>query len=77
MATALKTPQLTPDNATIARNRKIRSMIQTKNPNKIDILPVGANRYRVNVWAETGDRTDGGFFNEKRIVETFYHVEGR
>lgn len=29
----------------------------------------------VRVWAETGDKTEGGFFNEKRIVETFYHVE--
>ncbi len=66
------------DTRVAERDRKIRQgvlkKVVTKGYSKVDIRPVGSNRFRVNVWAETGGKTEGGFFNEKRIVETFYHV---
>lgn len=81
MATATK-PTPTPeavDNAAVERNRAIRQNVLKKvtvqHPTKVDIKPVGMNRFRVNVWAETGAATEGGFFKEKRIEQSFYHVE--
>jgi hypothetical protein len=80
MATATKpTPEVSEqDTGVVERYRKIRrsvlNKVTTPKPTKVDIRPVGPNRFRVNVWAETGGKTEGGFFNEKRIVETFYHV---
>lgn len=61
------------------RNRLVRQNILKKitvpNSARVDIKPVGANRFRVNVWAETESKTESGFFKEKRIEQSFYHVE--
>ncbi len=77
MATATKTPEIQ-DTRVAERDRRVRqsdlAIVATKNATKVDIKPVGTNKFRVNVWAETGEKTEGGFFNEKRIVETFYHI---
>jgi hypothetical protein len=61
--------------AEIVNERRIRldvmAKITTKDRQKVDILPVGPNKFRVNVWVQIGD----GLFSERRIVETFYHVD--
>lgn len=40
---------------------------------KVDIKRVFGHSYRVNVWAETGKDSEGGFFREKLIVTSFLH----
>lgn len=55
--------------------RKVMAKVTTENPLKVEIKAVGAGRFRINVWAETGDKSEGSFFNEKRIVESFYHID--
>lgn len=55
--------------------RKVMAKVTTENPLKVEIKAVGVGRFRVNVWAETGKKSDGMFFNEKRIVESFYHID--
>lgn len=55
--------------------RKVLSKVETNRPTKVDIKAIGPNRFRVNVWAETGVTSEVGFFTEQRIVETFVHQE--
>ncbi len=66
------------DTRVAERERRIQlavnNKITTPKPYKVDIKAVGVNRFRVNVWAEIGKKTEGGLFNEKRIVESFYHI---
>lgn len=52
----------------------IHTKITVQNYARVDIRSVGKDRYRVNVWAETGDQSEGGFFTEKRIAQSFFHT---
>ncbi len=54
-----KTPEDHEKDTRVAeRDRRVRLSVMgkgtTKNASKVDIRPVGPNRFRVNVWAETG-----------------------
>lgn len=76
---AATAPEPTTGTSVEDRNKLVRrhvlAKLTTKNHTKVDIKPIGPNRFRVNVWAETGKKSEGEFFTEKRIVETFVHFE--
>jgi hypothetical protein len=61
------------------RSREVRRHVLAKvtiqRPLKVDIKPIGGPKYRINVWVETGGQSDGGFFTEKRIAQSFVHTE--
>ncbi len=53
--------------AVMERVGKVENMV------KVDIKPVTKTQYRVNVWAENGKSSDGMFFREKTIVQSFWY----
>lgn len=57
-----------------AVERAVRKLVKTPRPVKVQILPVGPGRYRVNVWDYTGKNTEDQFIREQYIAESFYHV---
>lgn len=57
-----------------AVERAVKKLVKTSRPTRVQILPVGQGRYRVNVWDYTGKASEGEFFREQAIVESFYHV---
>ncbi len=70
-------PPTEPTGTTVEdRNKLVRqhvlAKLQTERPLKVDIKPVGPNRFRVNAWQSV---EGNGVVSEKRIVESFYHVE--
>lgn len=70
---AVATPETpTAEDRHKAVRRRVLEKVTTQNPFKVDIKPVGPNRFRVNAWKEVGK---SGVVNDIRIVESFYHVE--
>jgi hypothetical protein len=73
-AVAVQQESTTVDDRDKAIRRSVLAKIQTKHYDRLDIRPVGPNKFRVNVWAEQ-PRGPEEFMARKSIVETFYHKE--
>lgn len=58
-----------------ALRQRIMKKVNIERPLRVDIRPVGTNRYRVNVWAETGSSTENGWAVNSHIAQSFYHMD--
>lgn len=54
---------------------RVMKKVTTPNPVRVDILPVGTKKYRVNVWTKSDQVTENACINVLKIVESFYHID--
>ncbi len=54
---------------------RVLEKVTVSNVARLDIRPVGKDRYRVNVWAETGLKTEDCFVVDKIIAQSFFFID--